>query len=784
MSAVRGIARFGSLAVILVVAAGPAAAEAGGRAYAGRPLIEALQDLQSRGLRLIYSSDVVRPEMLIEVEPPGGQPRRLLEALLAPHGLGVLEGPGGILLVVRKATVRAGGPPGAAPDLKGIPAIAERVVVTPDRDPSTTGRPDSGRIIDGDEIRRIPGIGDDAQRALALQPGVAAADGSAEISVRGGNPNEVLVRLDGLELYDPFHLGNLQRFSGIIDTSTLGSAEYFAGGFPVEYGDRMSGVLDLSSAIPAAPGRTLVGGSVINSRLMSEGTFRQGAGHWLVSARTWYPDAVVRTTDRENEGFAPTYNDVLAKIQVPIGGRTIVAANLLAARDEVEFTDADGAESVDAGSGTRYAWLSMKSLWSPRLYSRTLFSFGRIQGRRDGRIDEESEYSATVSDHRGFDVMEFDQDWSHEHSDRLLVKWGVGAKWLDAEYSYAVRTTDLSAPSGQATAGPSSRELILEPTGQQLAAYAAGQFRPVASLQIEAGLRWDRQTYTGGNQLSPRLSLVQALGGSGRLRASWGRYCQSQGIHELHVEDGVAEFFPAQRAEQWSVGYEREFRGGLALRADAYLKEMSNLSPRFENLFDPFELVPEFAPDRVRIAPEGAEARGVDLALTMNRPGPFAWWAAYSRSSVVDRIDGRSVPRSWDQPHAFRFGVTVRRGEAWSAMLVGVYHTGWPTTAVGAVAVEEPGGTTTIEPVLGPRNGARYPDYHRLDLRASRHFRLGKGRLTVFADVTNVYGRDNVCCVEDVTFQPLPDGGVRVDRENGLWLQRVPSLGFAWEFNR
>ncbi|MGH2652166.1 MAG: TonB-dependent receptor domain-containing protein, partial [Actinomycetota bacterium] len=168
------------------------------------------------------------------------------------------------------------------------------------------------------------------------------------------------------------------------------------------------------------------------------------------------------------------------------------------------------------------------------------------------------------------------------------------------------------------------------------------------------------------SQVSPRLSVVRGLGPSSRIRASWGRYYQSQGIHELQVEDGVADFLPTQLAQQWSIGYERDLGNGLTLRADAYRKEMSSLRPRFENLFDPFELLPEFAADRVRIAPDRAEARGLDLSLSMDRDGTIAWWAAYSRSSAEDEIDGRTVPRSRDQPHAFQFGLNIRRGDAWS----------------------------------------------------------------------------------------------------------------------
>jgi outer membrane receptor protein involved in Fe transport len=543
----------------------------------------------------------------------------------------------------------------------------------------------------------------------------------------------------------------------------------------------MSGVLDMYASVPAGPGKTSISSGFINSRFMTDGTFREGAGHWIVSAREWHPDAVVRTMDRENEGFSPSYYDLMAKVQVPLGPRTLLAGNFLAARDRIEFSDPDGEESVNAASGTRYGWLTLKSFWSPRLYSRTLLSIGRIQSLRVGWFAEDSGILATVRDGRAFDVIGFAQDWSFRPSERLLVKWGAGAKWLDADYEYVSRRTDPTG--GGPPAGSADRDITLDPFGIQFGAYVSGQFRPVRPLQLEIGLRWDRQSYTGDRQVSPRVSVVHDLGPSSRVRAAWGRYYQSQGMHELQVEDGVTGFHPAQLAEQWSVGFEHEFRNGLSLRSEAYSKKISSVRPRFDNLLNPFELLPEFEPDRIRIAPDRAVARGIDLSLTMNRGGPFTWWAGYSRSSIEDEIDVLKIPRSWDQPHALQAGLDFRRSDRWSLMLAGTYHTGWPTTSIGATTVSEPDGSTTVEPVPGPRNGMRFVDYHRLDLRASRHFRLGGGELTVFAEITNLYDRDNVCCVEDVTFVPQADGSVRVDREDGLWLQRVPSIGIAWRFD-
>jgi outer membrane cobalamin receptor len=834
-------------ATVLLLAAALGVADAAqgaapARDYAGRPLLEALQDLQARGLRLIYSSEVVTPDLIVAEEPSGRRRRTVLESLLTPHGLEARAGPGGTLLVVRRGGDGAPGAiegiirtrdgrhavpgarivlrgtrlearsaadgafgiedvpagvhdlvvrlpglrrevfrevvvrPGAATrltlDLTAIAGLLETVVVTPDRRPPEVRGPDGATAIDGEEIRGAPGVGEDVHRALAWQPGTAAADRSAALNVHGGEPNEVLVLLDGLELYDPFHLMHFQTFSGIVDAMAVGHAEFFPGTFPVEYGDRLGGVLELSSSVPAEPGRTSIGTGFVNTRLLSEGRFSSGGGSWLIGARAWHTDAVVRVLDQENEGFSPSYYDLLGKAERRVGDRSTLTGNVLAARDVIDFTDPDGDEAVNADSGTRYAWLSLKTAWSARLTSKSLVSLGRIHHLRSAREMDESGVVATVDDTRAFDVIGFDQNWTWER-ERFTGKWGVRARWMNADYRYAHRTT----------AGGGDRVVAYDPSGRQFGAHLAGRLRAGPRLWIETGLRWDRQSYTGESEVSPRVGLVADLGPSTRLRAGWGRYHQSQGLYELQVEDGIAEIFPAQRADQWSAGFEHVFASGLSVRADAYRRRLSRVRPRFENLFNAFELVPEFETDRVLIEPEGAVARGLDLVLAMDRGGPIAWWASYARSETADEIGGERVPRSWDQPHAFRFGMHVRGRSPWRLTLAGVYHSGWPRTPVVAVTVTDPDGGDTVEPAPGDRNGARYPAYHRLDLRASRTFVMPAGRLVLFADVTNVYGRDNVCCTEDATLVPDGAGGTRVVREDGFWLQRVPVIGVVWEFD-
>jgi outer membrane receptor protein involved in Fe transport len=756
--------------------------------YAGRPLVDVLNDLRARGLKLIFSSDLVRPDMVVEDEPPVAAPRQILGRLLAPFGLEARDGPAGTVLVVRATGAErtgagdAGQPGGGREDrpVPSRPMLREQVQVGA----SPAGEPAPMATLKQDDLERLPAVGDDAARSIAWLPGMAAADKSARLSIRGGGSDEALIVLDGLEIDEPFHLQDFLAFSSIVDARAIGRMDVLTGIFPAEYGDRTSGVIDLSIAEPADTDATRVGLSLINASVLSGGRLSDGGGSWLMSARSWYPDAVLDIVDPGGEDISPSYNDLLGKVQVQLPGGSLLSAHLLASRDDLDYlADLKGARA-EAGDDHLYTWINWKTPWTARLYAQTLVSSSRAARSRNGRILEAAGGVAQVVDARSYASFGLKQDWIFTAGERSSLKWGFDARQLEAEYAYRshVEQTDPLAAGGASALSVIDRDLSLDPSGTELGAYVAGRFRVFSPLTIEVGVRRDRQTLTGEAETSPRVNLAWAPGDRSVLRAGWGRLHQPQGINELQIEDGVLDFFPAQRAERWEVDFDHLFAGGLKLGVSAYVKSMTRLRPRYENLFNPIQLFPEAEPDRVRIAPGRAAARGVEIELGMDRGRPLSWRASYALASAQDQVDGAWVPRSWDQRHTLSLSLNYRRGEKWDVSLAGVFHTGWPTTDVRAVQVQNPDGSLVIQPILGPRNGLRYPSYHRLDLKVTRRFELDGGTLGLYLDVTNLYGRDNVCCVQDLQYLPQADGSVRVDRTEGYWLRQVPVVGLTWDF--
>jgi hypothetical protein len=161
---VRELLRLSTALLVLSALAAPAAADD----YAGRPLAEVLRELS---LPIVFTSELVGPELVVAEEPPPEaalDPRRLLDAVLAPHGLAVREAPGGVLVVVRATPASGGGLAGGGEtgDAEAIERIYVRdeIVVRPSRLSVLFERPDSPIAVSREEIDSLPHLGGDLFR--------------------------------------------------------------------------------------------------------------------------------------------------------------------------------------------------------------------------------------------------------------------------------------------------------------------------------------------------------------------------------------------------------------------------------------------------------------------------------------------------------------------------------------------------------------------------------------------------------------------------------------------
>ena len=672
------------------------------------------------------------------------------------------------------------------------PIPLSAITVTPGRFAIMGKDPDIRKALTRQEIQTMPQLGEDIYRAITRLPGISANDFSAKFTVRGGEHEEVLVLLDGLELYEPFRLKDIGGGAlSIVDVEVIEGVDLLTGGFPAEYGDRMSGVFNIRSTT-AEPGqrRHSVGISFMNARAMSEGAFERGS--WLVSARRGYLDIIVRLMD-EDEDISPTYYDILGKIEYQLHPRHKLSAHFLHAVDRFDLVEGDQDES-DTGYDNTYGWLNLKSFLNPRLFAQTLLAVGRVGHNRWGLAlmgDRERE-DFIVSDQREFDLYTLKQDWNWEFSDRHYLKWGMDLKRLSARYDY------LSRQSRYFRVSPDSIEVRtdttavnMEPSGGQFGFYAADRFRITRSLTAEIGLRYDHTSYTRDQLLSPRLNLVYMLGKGTSVRGGWGRFYQSEGVHEVGVQDGEDTFFPAELAEHWVMGLEHHLSNDTHLRVEGYYKNISEQRPAYRNWRNQLEIFPELQYDHVQVSLGETVSKGIETYLKRDAGGRFTWWASYALAQVEDELshfvsDGEMylfdtrTPGPSDQRHTLYLDVNYRPSAKWHLNVAWQYHTGWPYTGRVLSTGTSPDGSTYYYTTAGEPYGRRYSAFHRADLRISRHFNISKGRVSAFLEIVNLYDHGNVrtylynlnCAMDDCRLVETPE----------YWFRLLPSIGVSWSW--
>ena len=640
-----------------------------------------------------------------------------------------------------------------------------------------------------EQLMELPHFGDDLFRAVSILPGMSSRDFSARFSIRGGPHEELLVRLDGLELFKPFHLEDFEGVFNILDPEIIGAIDLIPGSYPVEYGDRMSGVVDLTTSRPTQR-RTNFGVSFSNLWAGSSGTFKADKGRWLTSGRRGYLDLLMNFVGddqgkSDDDEWEISYWDLFGKVDFDLTPSQTVSFKALSADDGLTIDQVEGAEVTTARTAYENSTVGAghRGVVGSKTVVESLLSFARLDRNRSIAWSENLE-QFDLQDDRVLDAFTLRQNWYASLTERHYLKAGFEARSSDAEYDYSNRIVDDNFIDDPRFPPPSrATSYFGTASGEQYSLWLADRIRLGRHLTVELGGRYDEQTLTADSQVSPRLNLVWEMSDETVLRAGWGHFYQSQRAHELDVEFGETEFDPAQRADHTNLGFEKRWPSGYSVRVDAYRRDISDPLPRHETLFNPWAPIAEIEPDLIRIAPERVLAEGFETYLRAPDGDALRWWLSYTLSSIEDKVGDRWQPRWNDQTHAVTANVNWRVGEKWNLNWVWLFHTGWPATEVSGTWRRLPDGSGGLAYEIGPFYEERWPDYHRLDLRASRVTNVRSGTLTFFIDIQNLYDQDNLRGIEVDGWRWIqsPDGSYSADFNQESWFGIMPSLGVSWE---
>jgi hypothetical protein len=598
-----------------------------------------------------------------------------------------------------------------------------------------------------EEIKRIPGLAEsDVLRAVEILPGVVTtSDFSAAFNVRGGSADQNLILLDGLPVYNPFHLGGL--FS-VFNADMVSRTDLWTGGFPARFGGRVSSVLSIESDV-GAEGFSAEGGvSLLATRLALGARAPAGVRSSLgledlrgrVSVRRSYFDQLLSPF----LDFPYHLTDVQAYGEAWTRGGSRLSASGYTGRDVIDLR---GIENFPL----RLQWGWGNDVGGVRL----LAPSGR------GSVDVTLGATRFETDIR---FPDFDDTEFRSRIDQLIVRadgeWPVGAHRLRAGFEAGRFSYDnLALTGGSRFAGGSQ-------SGVQPSVYVQADLRRDERWLVEAGVRADGWLPSAGSsqvEVSPRLAVKRFLaGGDAALKLAAGRYTQF--VHSLRDEElplGIdiwvlaGERAPHVVSDQVQAGVELFGLEGWTAAADVYVRTFRGVITN--NLADdPNDPLDDF------VAGDGL-SWGADLAVRRTvggvRPSLAVSWLkawrdfpdfrtgadgdrvryppVFDRRLDVDLLVLAPLPRGWDLGTRLSYGSGLphTRPLASYAYFEHVTGTGRRTP---------PGEGDAAGVVLGPRNAERYPAYLRLDASVRRGFDRSWGRLTPYLEVVNVTNRRNV----------------------------------------
>lgn len=612
------------------------------------------------------------------------------------------------------------------------------------------------------EFRAVPGVAEpDPVRTVAVLPGVTrVSEFGATFNVRGGSADQNLILLDGIPIFNPFHmLGMLSVFNA----DMVERAELRSGGFPAEYGGRASSVLLVESDLGDGSFGVDAGISLLTSRIAVAGglmqSVRNGLGlaavRWRVAGRRSYADILTRPFMREPFPYYLADRQAGFEAWTRRGDRFRISA--YAGRDVVRQRDPTPSAYWDPN----HPW----SEWPP--YNNAWIWGNRAVGvswtrplSRGGALDIHGSYSRFAGD---FELTEFSPpllstsirqysagaDLERRPWPNLAWKSGLAANFVDYRASSRGEPETLLKSSFTSGIGAS--------------AYTQAEWRRGDRWLLEGGLRlglWGSGHLI--SVLSPRIAAKRFLGdGRWALRASAGRYVQFlQSVRDETLVLNVDAWVMADRFVAPAISH--QFQGGVEAlfgaedewfaSAEAYYRGYDGLAAR-NWAEDPIDQGDDVLSGTGR-------AYGLDLVARRTR-GRTTGWLSISllkaTRSFPDTGSGLNPAPVIEYPPVFDrrmdMDLVVQRRLPWGidAGLRWNFGTGLPYTRPLSYRAHphqiidlklDDGSEDLLW--MGPRNAERLPVQHRLDISLRKVIERRWGRVTPYLDVLNVYNRRNV----------------------------------------
>ena len=614
----------------------------------------------------------------------------------------------------------------------------------------------------------LPNMGEtDIFRTIQMLPGVGYAEGSSGLNIRGGTPDQNLVLFDGFTLY------NLDHFFGTfssINPNVVKDIQIYKGGFDSRYGERLSGIIDITGKTGNKYRPKINGGlNLMSGNLTAEIPFSEkltlvmgGRRSYADIYSSYLVDAMLENQVEDSNStngsssvvnlkpgfYFYDYNVKLTfskneseKMSVSaFGGKDFLASS---GEGKIRQDFSKTSNDADWGNyGFSFSWIKQ---WREKFFSNLQVGYSGYKNQ----YTEQTE--VTTKKGKNITITLFDTYEQNELSDfsaSVKNEFALGLK-NSVDFGFQTKYNEFTYLKN---AGTDAYYSDIANSSWLYSSFLQFNTQTIKNLNVKLGGRMSGYNRSGKLYYEPRFSANYRIGDWVNLKLATGRYYQFLGKVAPTQSYGYNRDFwviadddkhPVLSSDHFIAGTTLTYKR-LSLDAEFYYKTIEGLQlflyiPSFQRNVDPGGFIPPGLAKRIQlpskfITGEG-NAKGFDLLLKYESSRVTSW-VAYSFSRAVRNFaeinQNEDIPAPFDKTHELKWANLLTLGK-WNFSGTWIYSTGQPYVQNQSVDKN-----LTAVFIYD-----RLPDFKRLDLATNYNLQIRKVRIKLGMSVINVLNKEN-----------------------------------------
>lgn len=605
-----------------------------------------------------------------------------------------------------------------------------------------------------EQIKAMPAfLGEaDVIKAIQLLPGVqSGSEGSSGLYVRGGGPDQNLMLLDGVPVYNANHLFG---FFSVFNPDAINHVDLYKGGFPARFGGRLSSVVDIR--MKEGNQKNFAGSfslGLISSKFNFEGPIIKDKTSFNISARRTYIDLLAKPFMDKNASFGYYFYDLNAKINHKFSDKNRLFLSVYMGADIAngDTGNPDDSFKQKISWGNITSALRWNHIISNKLFSNTTITYSKFNFGIGAKFKEDSffDYNSGIYD------FSYKLDFDYAPNPNNAIKFGGNYTY----HSFIPGKVNLDLEQDVDNSKFSNKNIY----ANEFSAYVEDDMILFDSFKANLGLHFSafKLKNTTYSSIEPRLGIRYLLNENLSLKAAYSK--MQQYVHLLSNSTismptdlwlPVTDKVKPMNSIQYAIGGAYDMQNGFDFSVEAFYKDMNNVLAYKEGAY--FFGYNKQWEDLVEIGKGWSYGAEFLVNKTIGKTtGWLGYTLAWSNRKFPTINFAKEFPAKYDRRHDLSLVLTHKASEKIDFGMTWVYGTG--NAATVSTKKAEINLPTVIKDITGSnseniskfvnivegRNNYRMPSYHRMDLSVNFHKKNSWGLRTWNISVYNVYNRAN-----------------------------------------